>query len=232
MAGYREHVTVSTLLGIGYGAVGVWGWGMTPYQGMIAACLTGASGMLPDLDSDTGRPVREMTSLTATAAAFFTMQNMTLHHGSTTEVGLVWALGLYLLVRYGGMWLINKMAVHRGMFHSLPALFIAAQLALMFYPSDDLRIKIMMAIGIGLGFLSHLILDEVYSVQWNGITVNLKSSAGSAVKFFSSHWLPNLFTYSVLAAITYFNLQSAGLWKPPDQLLRIQEAMSHTLERH
>lgn len=231
MAGYREHVTVSTLLGIGYGAAGVWGWGMTPYQGIMAACLTGASGMLPDLDSDTGRPVREMTSLTATAAAFFTMQNITLQRGST-EVGLVWAMIVYLLVRYGGMWLINKLAVHRGMFHSLPALFIASQLALMFYPSEDLKIKIMMAAGIGLGFLSHLILDEVYSVQWNGLTVGLKSSAGSAVKFFSSHWLPNLFTYSVLAAITFFNLQSVGLWQPPKQLIRIQEAMSHTLERY
>lgn len=231
MAGYREHVTVSTLLGIGYGAAGVWAWGLTPAQGMIAACLTGASGMLPDLDSDTGRPVRELTALTATAAAFFTMQNVMRHHGST-EAGLVWALSIYLLVRYGGMWLINKLAVHRGMFHSLPALFIAAELALMFYPSDDLRIKAMMAVGVGLGFLSHLVLDEVYSVQWNGISVQLKNSAGSAVKFFSSAWVPNLFTYTVLIAITYLNLQSTGLWTPPDQLLRIQEAMSETIERY
>ncbi|MFN0198054.1 MAG: metal-dependent hydrolase [Planctomycetaceae bacterium] len=228
MAGYREHITVSSLLGIGYGGVAYWGWGMTPHQGIIAACLTGVSGMLPDLDSESGRPVREITSLTATVASFITLQNVTMNSGPT-EMALVWALGIYLLVRYGGTWIIAKMAVHRGMFHSLPALLIASQLAFLFYPTDELKVKCFMAIGIAMGFLSHLILDEVYSVQWNGIAVRLKNSAGSAVKLFSSEWIPNLFTYTVLAAITYFTLQSSNLWHPPEQVEQIQQAVKETI---
>ena len=47
------------------------------------------------------------------------------------------------------------------------------------------------------GFLSHLVLDEIYSVDFRGARIKLKSSAGSAVKFMSSstcrhgHLLPD-----------------------------------------
>jgi hypothetical protein len=60
MAGYRTHVSVSGLLGIAYGAAAAYFFGtmFTPVQGALAGVLTWVAGMLPDVDSDSGKPVR------------------------------------------------------------------------------------------------------------------------------------------------------------------------------
>ncbi len=58
MAAYREHITFSTMLGVGYGLGATFALGFTPAQGALAAWLTALGGMLPDLDSESGRPVR------------------------------------------------------------------------------------------------------------------------------------------------------------------------------
>ena len=65
MAAYREHITVSGTLGMAYafGAVFMFGFSIT--QSLIAAVLTWIGGMLPDLDSQSGKPVRELFGVTA-----------------------------------------------------------------------------------------------------------------------------------------------------------------------
>ena len=64
MAGFQTHITVSTITGIAYG---VWGYqcGATVEQCVLAGGLCSVSGMLPDLDSDSGRPVQEMSAFAA-----------------------------------------------------------------------------------------------------------------------------------------------------------------------
>jgi hypothetical protein len=57
--------------------------------------------------------------------------------------------------------------------------------------------------GVMLGFLSHLILDEIYSVDFNGIRIKLKASAGSAFKFFSSSVWGTAVCYGLLGALGY-----------------------------
>jgi membrane-bound metal-dependent hydrolase YbcI (DUF457 family) len=47
----------------------------------------------------------------------------------------------------------RKLTVHRGMFHSIPALIIAAEVTFLAYHSDDIKVRMLMAIGTGLGFL-------------------------------------------------------------------------------
>src|SRR5579875_714285 len=60
MASYRGHLTFAGLLGAGYGSLalleGNGDWG----PALIAAGLTTLGGLLPDLDSDSGVPVREL----------------------------------------------------------------------------------------------------------------------------------------------------------------------------
>ena len=54
-----------------------------------------------------------------------------------------------------------------------------------------------------IGFLSHLILDEIYSVDLNGLRVKLKASAGSALKFFSSSITASMVCYGMMGALLY-----------------------------
>lgn len=215
MAGYREHISVSGVLGIGYGAVGTVVFGFSIEQSALAACLAWVGGMLPDLDSETGKPVQELFGVVAALAPLALMQRlMTL--GLGPDRVLLIAVGLYALVRYGGASLLGKLCVHRGMFHSVPALLIAAELVYLGYPTDIVNVKLFMASAVGVGFLSHLLLDELYSVEWTGTRIRLNKAAGSALKFVGRNFYPNALTYSLLFFLTYTSLVQSGVLKGPD----------------
>jgi hypothetical protein len=52
-----------------------------------------------------------------------------------------------------------------------------------------------------IGFLSHLVLDEIFSVDFMGLKV--KKSAGSAVKLASKSWGATLTCYGILALLAW-----------------------------
>lgn len=112
-------------------------------------------------------------------------------------------MALYLIVRYCLPQVIGRLSVHRGMYHSIPAMLIAGLIVYLEYGSPDRHLRIVLAVGVMLGFLSHLVLDEIYSVDINGIRIKLKSSAGSAVKLFSESWGANLACYAMLGVLLF-----------------------------
>lgn len=229
MAGYKEHISVSGFLGVGYGALASLLMGFTPTQGILAGVLTWIGGMLPDLDSETGRPIKELFCLTAAVASFVAMRSM-VRVGADADTALLMAVVTYAAVRYGGAMILGKFAVHRGMFHSIPALIIAGESIFITYVSDFYAVKFLMAGGISLGFLSHLVLDEVYSVERKGARIRLKKSAGSAVKWFGKGLFGNAVAYAILLTMTYITLVESGILIPPqevaptDQTLPVQQA--------
>ena len=185
MAGFRMHITVSSAVGVAYGAAAVEPMGFTTEAGVLAAGVTAIGGMLPDLDHQAGRPMREMFGLAAVIVPLMLAHRFR-HIGMSPEGVLASFLFGYLFVRYVAIALFKRITVHRGMYHSIPAMLVAGLCVYLAYHSDDRRIRELLACGVMLGFLSHLILDEIYSVGWDGLKPTLKSSAGSAVKFASS----------------------------------------------
>ncbi|MBX3437597.1 MAG: metal-dependent hydrolase [Planctomycetaceae bacterium] len=226
MAAYREHITVSTILGAGYGLGATLALGFTPAQGALAGWFTALGGMLPDLDSETGRPVREMFGLVAAIAPLALVGRVIGWFGlpGDQETVILLIVMMYLAIRYGGAWLVGSLSVHRGMFHSFPAMVIAAEIAYLAYPSQLTTVKLLMACGTAVGFFSHLMLDEMYSVQWAGVRIKLKKSAGSAMKLFGKPFVPNVVTYSILSVLTYAMLVDAGLIEPRDPAVLMQQA--------
>jgi hypothetical protein len=216
MAGYREHISVSGLCGVCYGVGTAYAFGFTPVQGALAGCLTWVAGMLPDLDSDTGKPIREVFSLVAAMAPLVLMRRLEEWCGGNLEAAVLAAIGLYAAIRYGAAAVLSKISVHRGMFHSIPAMLIAAELVFLAYRSDSMAVKLLMAGGVALGFLSHLVLDELYSVQWSGLRLRLNKAAGSAFKLLGRSYVPNVFTWTVLMFLTYLSLVDAGLIREND----------------
>lgn len=214
MAGYREHISVSGLIGIGYGVCAPLIFGFTIEQGVIAACLTWVGGMLPDLDSETGKPVQEIFGVVAALAPLVLMQRL-ISLGNSPDRVLLFGIGIYATVRYGGASMLGSVCVHRGMFHSVPAMLIAAELVYLGYPSASVDVKLMMAVAVAVGFFSHLLLDELYSVEWTGSRIRLNKAAGSALKFVGRNFLPNAFTYSLLFFLTYTSLVQAGVLEGP-----------------
>jgi len=214
MAAYREHITVSGTLGMAYGFAAVFMFGFSITQGIIAAILGWIAGMLPDLDSESGKPVRELFGVTAALAPLLLLQH-TNQLGISGDRAMLFSLLLYGAVRYGGAATLGRLTVHRGMFHSIPALIIAAEITFLCYFSPEIRVRLLMAFAVALGFFSHLVLDEMYSVQWDGVRIKLKRSSGSALKFFGSEFLPNGFCLGMMIFLTYASLTSAGILQDP-----------------
>ncbi len=235
MAAYREHISVSGLCGIGYGLSGVFLLGFTPVQGALAGVFTWIAGMLPDLDSETGKPIREVFGLLAAAAPFMMMRHLMDWGKNDPELVMLYAVLMYAGIRYGLASVLSKFSVHRGMFHSVPALFIAAELTFLAYKNDSISVRLLMAGGVSIGFFSHLLLDEMYSVQWSGVRVKLKKSAGSAIKFVGKNFAANTLTYALLLFLTYLSLTKVGLIEPPQNnnpTNMLQQATEFPSEKH
>jgi membrane-bound metal-dependent hydrolase YbcI (DUF457 family) len=218
MAGFRTHITVSGITGFVYGGMAVQPLGFDTDVGVLAAGLTTAGGMLPDLDSDSGRPLREVFGLLGAVVPLLLVPRMA-HAGMTREAILAtWLFG-YVCIRYVLAQVFRRLTVHRGMFHSLPALLIAGLLVYLAYDSADRGVRLLLAGGVMLGFLSHLILDELYSVDLRGLRVRLKSSAGSALKLRSSSTAATATCYALLGGLlylTYLDVQRPA--KPDDDM--------------
>jgi hypothetical protein len=181
MAAFREHVTFSTVLGVGY-AIGLKTLGAEPSHAILAGGLCGLAGMLPDLDSDSGKPVRELFGLLAAVTALICFHRL---GNGDREMRLLLAAGVYLMVRFGLAFLVKRLTEHRGMFHSMPAAFIAGLATFLAFNNGDAGHTLGLAGGVFLGFLSHLVLDEIYAVDFRGMKVKVNQFGGTAVKFFS-----------------------------------------------
>lgn len=202
MADFRTHITVSGVLGVGVGAAAVQPFGFPPETAILAAALTTVGGMLPDLDSDSGVPVRELFSLAAVMAPLVMIPRL-IQMGLTREGVLASMLFGYVVIRYWLRAVFKRLTVHRGMFHSVPAMLVSGLIVYLGYHSDHLPTRVLFGVGVMAGFLSHLVLDELYSVDLRGLRVRLNKFAGSAVKLFSPSIPGTATCYAVLGALLY-----------------------------
>ena len=202
---------------------------VTPPTCLLAGGLCGVAGMLPDIDSGSGRPVRESMAFAAAIVPMMLVDRMRMFDLSTEMIVLLGAI-LYLLIRFGGAALLRKFTVHRGMFHSIPAAVIAAELAFLLASGDDMNLRIYKAGGVFVGYMSHLILDEFYSVKVSVRGVRIKSSLGSAVKLFGHKWIPNISTYAKLALLTMLVVQEPNWMQDYQQQQRAIRESTITAE--
>jgi len=205
MAGFKTHITVSTTLGAAYGVAG---WYYFDVPEVIPTCILSAglcsvSGMLPDIDSDSGVPFRESMAFAAAVIPMLMMDRFQAMGWSHETMALVGGL-IYVFIRFGVARFLRKYTVHRGMFHSIPAAIIASQVAFLVCSCEDLSLRYYKAGAVFLGFMSHLLLDEIWSLQMVRGQLKAKKSFGTAVKLWGRRSLwANISTYAKLIMLTY-----------------------------
>ncbi|MDB4481249.1 metal-dependent hydrolase, partial [bacterium] len=141
MADFKTHITTSTALGFLYGGVGYFGFEVPLAHCMIAGSLCSVAGMLPDLDSNSGKPQREMLSFVSVIIPMMMLPRFEAI-GMTTEHMIFVAGVMYVLIRFGIGGLFRRFTKHRGMWHSIPAALIAGLVTFMICLSNDLEIRI------------------------------------------------------------------------------------------
>jgi len=199
MAGFQTHITVSTITGVAYGA---WGWqcGAPVETCVLAGGLCSVAGMLPDLDSDSGRPVQEMSCFAAAVIPMLMLQRFK-DFGWSHEMMVLAAAAIYAAVRFGVAEIFKRYTVHRGMWHSIPACLACGLIAFLLVAGQDLAPRAFKAAAVSLGFLTHLVLDEIWSLRLARGRLGIKKSFGTALKFWGGNGYANFSVYAKLAAL-------------------------------
>lgn len=161
--------------------------GMT--EGLMLTVAGMVGGIVPDIDLKQSQPSRALFSGLGTIAALaWLFANV---EGFTALELWLGAITVFLLVRFPLWWLFHSVTRHRGILHSLIAAIMAGILmcavAWQQMGTNELQ-SWLLGIFMTLGYLIHLILDELYSVDFTGVRV--RRSFGSAIKPLDIQQLP------------------------------------------
>jgi hypothetical protein len=201
-------MTCSTLTGVVIGA-GAYYAGFSIPVGLLSAGFCSMAGMLPDVDSSSSRSFQECIYFAAGLCAVMIVERMRVFGFDHNAIMLGGAVA-FLFVRFAVGGLVKKLTVHRGMFHSVPAAILTGELVFCL-SSGDFSERIVKSFAITAGYLSHLILDEVCSIDHTGKKIKLKQSFGTALKFYDSK---HIFTVVILYVLVFFI--GAGTIRNPD----------------
>ena len=164
MPGFRVHITGSSIVGAGYGLAAWYVGDMHPMTCALGGGLCAVAGMMPDLDSGPGIPLRESVAFAAAVVPLMMIHRLQ-HAGLPLEAIILVGAATYLAIRFGLSWLLKHYSNHRGMFHSLPSAAIAGQITFLAFAAEEPLRRYFVSSAVVLGFLTHLILDEIWSVK-------------------------------------------------------------------
>jgi len=152
-------------------------------------------GILPDIDHDNSTPLKIMHFVFANLTAFFVIYN-NIAHFKLLEIFIIWG-GIYLFFAFI-FYVFKKTTKHRGMIHSIPAgiLFWFLASFLLYRLGFSLTQSYIIGLFLFSGYIVHLILDEIFSVDLVGRKI--KKSFGSALKICSKDKKINFFVYFLL----------------------------------
>jgi membrane-bound metal-dependent hydrolase YbcI (DUF457 family) len=210
LGNFIHHISGGVVAGAACGAAAAHFFDQPPVDAVAIGVLCCASSLLPDIDSPQSKPTEMLFGMTSVLAPVFLVQGIGVQHLTPSEIILVALLG-YTVVQYVLRRLMQRLTVHRGIFHSIPmALIWGAIVYLAFRHAVPSTQEIAAAAAI-LGFFVHLAIDEMFSfINFEGIRLSPKQSFGSAFKFFAPSLAANMFAYIVLFILLYFCLADAG----------------------
>lgn len=203
MANFTTHIAAGTLVAGGLATLTLAADVIAP-ENLVAVTLAGVLGsVLPDIDLRDSRPGRAMFAGLAVFFSFAVLFAFATHY-SIVELWILW-LGTLLFVRYGLRNAFKRWSVHRGVWHSLlAALFCAALTAIVFrYVLDRPDGVAWLAGGfMFVGYLVHLLLDEMYSVDV--MDTHVKASFGTALKIYDRRYPAASAGMAVAAALAFW----------------------------
>lgn len=184
MANFKTHLIVATTVS-GVASISLLTLQLAkPWETGSYFLLGILGGLLPDIDSDKSTPLTVIFYFLALYCAFALVFTLAMQY-SFAELFAIWG-AVYFAIRHLIFQMFISMTIHRGTFHSLLAVAFMALLTVII-SSNVLHYAPRMSwnagLFIGIGYLVHLTLDEIYSVDLHN--KRMKKSFGTALKLFS-----------------------------------------------
>lgn len=241
MANFTTHIAVGTVVSGALATLTLAADVIAP-ENLIAVTMAGVLGsILPDIDLKDSRPSKAMFSGLGIFFSFAVLFSFASKF-SIAELWILW-LGTLVLFRYGLHAAFHHLSIHRGIWHSvLAAVFSAGATAVVFYYVLGRHEGVAWLAGafLFIGYLTHLILDEVYSVDV--MDTRIKASFGTALKLFDRRYpyasLGMLAATVAVMSITpptktfTEGMSSRNLWAGLNERLLPQDKWFGILDRH
>ena len=206
MAGFKTHLFGGM---VGGGVLALTGYvqGHVDLKEAGAVAMLGTlGGLLPDLDSDTGKPLKllfQLLSLLIPMSLYYLFKPF---FAGEVTITLLFFVISYLTIQYLLCPLIKKLTVHRGIMHSIPFALLCGQVTFLFFFKIPHRVAFYYALAVFLGALIHLVLDEYYAISFKRFVPHLGRFSGTALAFYSSSLWTTLFVYLLIFATGYLIL--------------------------
>lgn len=188
MANFTTHIAVGAVVSGAFATITLAADVVAP-ENLIAVTLAGVLGsVLPDIDLKDSRAGRAMFAGLGLFFSFAVLFNAA-QKFSVAELWILW-LGTLVFVRYGLHAVFHRISVHRGVWHSITAaVFCSIATAAIFYHvlGRHEGVSWLAALFMFIGYITHLILDEIYSVDV--MDARIKASFGTALKLYDRRYL-------------------------------------------
>ncbi len=204
MANFRTHISFGIFLGIAF-IVACLIYSLFSSTEVVLwiflAVLIGS--FLPDLDMDEGIPFQIIFGVLGLVIAGLVFLNL-YNEEKDLLILIMTPVLVFTGIRFGAGYIFEKLTDHRGIFHSVPAAILFGLITI--WLLDFLEIfpahKLILGLGVSIGYLGHLLLDEIYSsVNLHGRSLLPKQSLGSALKLYSSSKIATLLFYGLIFAL-------------------------------
>ncbi|MFK5977032.1 MAG: metal-dependent hydrolase [Sulfurovum sp.] len=212
MALFIQHVNVSVIAS-GVIIVPLHSAGMlSSGESMLVLGLGVIGGMLPDLDANNSTPTGIMFRLSSIFLPLLIL--LSIHQTlPILYIILIWGVASFAL-NYILFEIFLKLTTHRGIFHTIPMGVLFGEVTILI--SQNLAgmsatFSSIAGFFVFFGFLSHLILDEIYSIDFKAM--KLKSSLGTAFKFYdTNNGIGTFFLYILVIYIYTISPIDIGLY--------------------
>ncbi|MBN2693235.1 DUF4184 family protein [bacterium] len=198
MAGFRVHIGAGVIAG---GVI--FGLSFGKFELATSTLALGSlilGSIAPDVDSPNSKSRRYIFGtflvILITYSLFYSIEK---------KINGLYLLAIptaiFLLFQFVFQPLFTKFTIHRGAFHTIPMGIVQSSL---FFIIPQIKNSIWISISFFVGFLIHLILDELYAfVHVKGLKIRHKKSFGTAFKWFAPSFWSNVAIYLLIALFYY-----------------------------
>ena len=201
MADFKAHITSGVVVGGGVGVAGLVHYGLRLPEAFSLAIIAMAGSLLPDIDSDTGRSLELLFDGLSILIPTLLLPMVFHLIGRRSPDLLCYFVLMFLMIRLGLFTLVKRLTVHRGILHSIPFTLLAAESVYLLFAGEGRLYALLAALSMGMGCLTHLVIDEVNAVSYRFGFPIFNRSSGSALAFFSSSLSATLVVYLLVIVL-------------------------------
>lgn len=211
MAGFKTHLAGGMVPAAAISLIGFSLKELGPIQAGAVFVVGSVGGLLPDLDSDTGKPLAFLFQLISILIPSMLFYKASQFGGNSPEFIICYFCISYLFINYVICSIIKKITTHRGVMHSLPFAFLCGGIGYLLFTSSGEKVALIAGIAVFTGYFGHLVLDELSSFKLKyGFIPIMKNLGGTALKVVSSSFLTTFLTYLVLTFVFIAIFMSTG----------------------